>query len=189
MKEPTRPADTGDTATHAAAAQSLRAAIENACQGVRWYLLGMCGNWHEADEAAQQALAKAWARREQFDGRSDARTWIFAIARNHWLDEMRKRKRAPRTEPVETVADNLSVTDDPAAGLEQDELARAVAEAMASLPAEQREAVSLRESGALTFAEIARTLDVPVATVKSRVRAGLARLAEKLRPYHRELSS
>lgn len=181
--------DAGCTETHDSAARRLRAAIQDACQPIRWYLLGMCGNWHEADEVAQQALAKAWARREQFDGRSDAKTWLFAIARNHWLDELRKRKRAPTHEPMDTVHDNLAVTDDPAAGLERAELIQAIAHAMDSLPPEQREAVSLRESGALTFAQIAETLGVPVPTVKSRVRAGLAGLAEKLRPYHRELQS
>ena len=61
--------------------------------------------------------------------------------------------------------------------------------AMTSLPPEQREALAMRESDGLTFIEIARLLDLPVATVKSRVRYALTKLANELRAFAPEQAS
>lgn len=69
------------------------------------------------------------------------------------------------------------------------ELIVAITAAMEKLPAEQREALALRESGGLTFRQIAETLGVPTPTVKSRVRYALLKLADELKPYARELES
>ena len=63
------------------------------------------------------------------------------------------------------------------------ELAAAVAAAMEKLPALQREALALRESDGLTFRQIAELLGIPAATVKSRVRYALSKLADKLKPF------
>ena len=49
---------------------------------------------------AQDALLKAWRKRASFDGRSDVRTWIIAISRNHWLDCVRRKRCRPTTEPM-----------------------------------------------------------------------------------------
>lgn len=168
--------------------QRLRAEIAACCHSVRCYLLAMTGNWHEADEAAAEALAKAWQKRHLFDGRSQARTWIFTIARNHWRDEIRKRKRRPKWQDMQDIPETaLAIEADPAEGLDRAGLKEAITQAMASLPEEQREAIALREGQALTFREIGEMLDVPLATVKSRVRYGLEKLAEKLASYRKEL--
>jgi RNA polymerase sigma-70 factor (ECF subfamily) len=151
-------------------------------------MLAMTGDWHEADEAAGQILARAWEKRHQFDGRSRARTWIFTIARNHWRDVLRKRKRRPKRQSMaEIPEDLLAVEDDPWNPIDRRELRKAIADAMASLPEEQREALALRESQALTFREIGEMLGVPLATVKSRVRYGLEKLADRLASYRKEL--
>lgn len=67
------------------------------------------------------------------------------------------------------------------------ELAGAVRLAMDKLPADQREALALRESEGLSFKDVAEILDIPVATAKSRVRYALLKLADELRPLQSEI--
>ena len=171
--------------------EAVRAAVTESAPAVRRYFFGMCGDWHRADDLAQGALLKAWHKRDSFDGRASATTWIFAIARNHWRDSLRRRKVRSREGPMdEGLTDAVvAATPTPAAGAARGELARAVAVAVGRLPAEQREALSLRESEGLTFRQIGEMLGIPTATVKSRVRYALTKLAEHLEPFRRDLES
>lgn len=165
---------------------ALRAAMAEAAGFVRRYLFGLCGDWHRADDLAQEAMLKAWARRESFVGHSDARTWLFAIARNHWLDALRRKKAAAVMETMpDMTADTMAGDgrDEPSRVAAAGELRLAVERALSQLPPEQREALALRESDGLSFAQIAEVTQTPLATVKSRVRYGLLKLAELLRDF------
>ena len=169
--------------------ESLRRVMSDIAAALRRYIFGMCGNWSEAEDIAQEALLKAWAKRDSFDGRANPKTWIFTIARNHWRDRLRRAKVRPKEETMqyEPAADNPN--ESPATALGREELAEAIGRAVAKLPDEQREALSLRESEGLTFNEIGQMLGVPTATVKSRVRYALLKLADDLQPYAQELES
>ena len=169
--------------------ESLRLAIVEAAPAVRRYLFGLCGHWHEAEDLAQESLLKAWARRETFDGRAAARTWIFAIARNCWLSGLRSRRVRPQEQPRLEESAHVASSPSPAAAAGRAELAAALEAAMARLPHDQREALALRESSVLTFEQIGRLLEVPTSTVKSRVRYALKNLAEQLRPFAKELEA
>jgi RNA polymerase sigma-70 factor (ECF subfamily) len=174
----------------AAAAHSVRVAIDQAADSVRAYLFGMTANWHDAEDLAQAAMLKAWQKREQFSAQADAKTWIFTIARNHWRDALRTRSRTPGHESMHDGHDiYFAAAANPVEQLQQQELAAALAAAMVALPDAQREALALRESDGLTFPQIASVLDLPVATVKSRVRYALAKLADELRSYREGASS
>ena len=169
--------------------ESLRRVMSDIAAALRRYIFGMCGNWSEAEDIAQEALLKAWAKRDSFDGRANPKTWIFTIARNHWRDRLRRAKVRPRVLAIEYEPASANPNSSPPAAAGRAELAEAIAKAVARLPDEQREALSLRESEGLTFNEIGQMLGVPAATVKSRVRYALLKLADELKPYSRELES
>jgi RNA polymerase sigma-70 factor (ECF subfamily) len=173
-----------------AAAHPVRVAIDQAADSLRAYLFGMTANWHDAEDLAQAAMLKAWQKREQFAAQADAKTWIFTIARNHWRDALRTRSRRPGHESMHDGHETyFAAVASPAEQLQQQELAGALASAMLTLPDNQREALALRESDGLTFGQIASVLDLPITTVKSRVRYALAKLADELRSYQEGASS
>jgi RNA polymerase sigma-70 factor (ECF subfamily) len=167
----------------------MRAALSEAGPAVRRYLYGMCGRWHEAEDLAQETLLKAWRKRDGFDGRADVKTWVFRIARNHWLDRLRRRRVRPLEQSMIAELHTASVASGPLQSAARGELAAAIEQAMGKLPDEQREALALRESEGLTFVQIAVLTNVPAATVKSRVRYALLKLADELKAYKAELES
>lgn len=165
----------------------FRDRLEQIAPAVRRYLFGMCGDWSLAEDLAQEAMLKAWRNRAGFDGRSEVGTWVFAIARNCWLDHLRRRKAAPTMMSVTQDMPLPARHEPPGAGIWRAELSVALSGAMARLPDDQREALSLRESQGLSFTQISQLLDIPVATAKSRVRYALMKLAVELEPFGRHL--
>lgn len=141
----------------------------------------IAGSTRDADDATQEAMIRIVRNIDRFDGRSAFGTWIYRIATNTALDELRKRKRRPQ----------LHVGDDDDGPVEgADAMAHrhvdAVADritietALAELPDEFRAPVVMRDVGDLDYAEIAAALDVPIGTVKSRIARGRRMLVEKL---------
>lgn len=124
----------------------------------------------------------------RFDGRSAFSTWVYRVATNAALDELRRRSRRPvldllpasseRSSPVDAVA--ASLLDD---GVGETATARvALDRALEELSVAQRAAVVLRDVFDLDYAEIAEVLRVPIGTVRSRIARGRAALAQVLEP-------
>jgi len=121
-----------------------------------------------ADDAAQEALVSVARGLASYDGRAAVRTWMYRIAVNAALDEIRRAKRRP---PVADPAalDSRALTSGPdGAAADRDELHRA----LVVVPEEFRTALALRYLMDMEYAEIARVLDVPIGTVRSRISRG-----------------
>jgi RNA polymerase sigma factor (sigma-70 family) len=129
------------------------------------------------EEALNDTMLVVWKRAETFNRQSKVSTWIFAIA-------YRTALKALRTQdvPVDTIADEL-ISDD--AGPEQllsaDQTRATLTRAMEGLSAEQRSVLVLTYFHDLPYAEIARIVDCPVDTVKTRMFHGRRRLRVLLR--------
>ena len=142
----------------------------------------IAGTTRDADDAAQEAMIRVVRNLDRFDGRSAFGTWVYRIATNTALDELRKRKRRPQ---LQVVDDDVLPYREPA-----DEFAHrrvdgvidriAIQAALAELPDEFRAAVVMRDVADLDYAEIAAALELPLGTVKSRIARGRRLLIDKL---------
>ncbi len=141
------------------------------------------GHPEDALDATQEALIAVTRGLHRYDGRSLFTTWLYRVATNAALDELRRRKRRP--EPAELSDERAAPGRAPAGGtspVESTVAARLdVDAALGRLSPEFRAAVVLRDLCDLDYAEIAEVLDVPVGTVRSRIARGRAAIAEQLR--------
>lgn len=132
-------------------------------------------NKSDAEDATQIALMSIVRALPSFDGRARFSTWIYRIATNAALDELRRIRR--RDVPNDdTTFENVSVGDTTNAIDAQMDVSAALAE----IPEEFRVALVLRHIADLDYEEIAIILDVPVGTVRSRLSRGRAQLAALL---------
>jgi RNA polymerase sigma factor (sigma-70 family) len=139
--------------------------------------LTIIGDRAEAEEAAQETLLRAWRYAEGYDPRrGPVSTWLLAIGRNVAID----RARVRRTEPIDPcVLLQLETADqEPPPDERQiaaDEAAR-LRGAIATLPPEQRRALLLAAFFGRTAREIGELDDVPLGTVKTRIRTATLKL-------------
>jgi RNA polymerase sigma-70 factor (ECF subfamily) len=125
----------------------------------------------DALDATQNALIAVARGIGRFDGRSAFTTWLYRVAMNAALDELRRRARRPI--PVETRPEAVA----PRAATDGVEARVDLDAALGAVPVDYRVAVVLRDLCALDYAEIAAVLDLPVGTVRSRISRGRDALA------------
>lgn len=147
--------------------------LVRAYQADVWRLsLHLTNNRAFADDVTQDTFVRVYRFLPRFRGDAKFSTWLFAIARNCALDELRKVKRR------QVLADRAKVeyepsTSEPTSGIE-------VREALAALPLELREAIVLIDMLGESYRDAARVLHVPEGTVKSRVHRARQTLCEAL---------
>ncbi len=138
----------------------------------------LAGNDEDALDATQEALIAIVRGLPRFGGRARFSTWVYRVATNAALDELRRRSRRPAVALLHDSTQPLGAqsSDPAAAALRVD-----IDSALAALPEHFRVAVVLRDVVGCNYAEIAKILDIRPGTVRSRIARGRARLALVLR--------
>ena len=131
------------------------------------------GDNGRAEDAAQETFAAVWrSARSYRSERGSASAWLYAVARHAIIDRARQKREQPAEIP-----DEASGSAGPAERAEDTWLAWRVHSALDQLPERERAVIELAYWSGLSQTEIASYLDVPLGTVKTRTRTGLARLA------------
>ncbi len=148
-------------------------------EGVVNVVYRMCGDAALAEDAAQECFIRAWQHLHSYRPRSAFRNWLYRIATNCAISELRRAK------PMVDVDDH-PLSDDrrgPEASAAQRERAAAVQAAILALPAAGRSTLILREYEGLSYRDIAETLGIPIGTVMSRLNYARRRLRDALAGY------
>jgi RNA polymerase sigma-70 factor (ECF subfamily) len=144
------------------------------------YIFSICrkviGNTEDANEATQEALISIVKNINSFKFSSKFSTWLYRIATNAALDEIRKKSRRPTTEFNEE-----TVTTERKSSLEDEVIDRIdVTTALQALPEEFRIVLVLRDQLGNSYDDIGELLGVPAGTVKSRIARARQKIKEEL---------
>jgi RNA polymerase sigma-70 factor (ECF subfamily) len=145
------------------------------------FVRGLIGDAAEAEDVFHEAFMQVLGERPRFDdpARGSFRAWLYTVARNACLNRLRSRDRGQRAhttpdgEPAPPAADEK---------LERAEASAALDRALEHLPQALGELYRLRAAG-LSYEELARVLDLPLGTVKSRMHELVAQLKKEMRPW------
>jgi RNA polymerase sigma-70 factor (ECF subfamily) len=134
------------------------------------------GDRGRAEDAVQETFASIWRSAGTYrPERGPGAPWLYTVARNATVDRSRERIKTPSEVP-----DEATNEPGPAEQTEQNWLTWRVHSALQELPEREREAIALAYWSGLSQSEVAEHLGIPLGTVKTRTRSGLARLAELL---------
>lgn len=148
----------------------------------------------ETEDLAQQTFVQAWKAAARYRPTARFSTWLFTIARNLCLNEIRRRSRHPAESidaPLETDhgAVGRDYEDRRGPGVEEQvligELTLRIDEALSDLPESQRTAILLFREQDLAYEDIAAVLGVSVSATKSLIHRGRETLKARLKPYLR----
>lgn len=132
-----------------------------------------------ADDLAQETLLKVWRKAKLFDpSKASASTWIFTIARNLRIDAARRAAKPPLDPDDPTFHPPEEPQGDVV--VERRERDQQISAAFASLPANQHEVVRLHFMEDAAHSEIAERLNLPLGTVKSRLRLAFEKIRKEL---------
>ena len=140
------------------------------------YVATLLGDRGAAEDVTALAFERAYRKRKSFDAaRGTERSWLFGIARNAALDELRRRKRS-----ATLVTEPAAVQPAPDEELERTLRRAAVRTALAALPPRDHELIALKFHAGLDNAEIADVLGVSVSNAGTRLHRALTKLREIL---------
>ena len=151
------------------------------------------GQRADAEEVVIDAFAQAWREAPRFEAhRGSVAGWLTMIARSRALDLVRARSRRERitaTAAAERPEESPGLgawRTDPAGSYDLGERRQQVQQALQTLSPPQRQAIELAFYEGLSQSEIAERLNEPLGTIKTRVRLGMQKLREYLRPFYFE---
>lgn len=157
------------------------------------FALSLAGDRSVAEDLVQDTYLRAWRSFSTFAVGSDCRAWLFKICKNRFFDLCRRRRRRPRSEDLDAIQPTI---EDPIYELRRDLarrlrgerpdpdlLAGEVNAALAEIPEEFRIPILLCDLDEMPYREIARRLEIPLGTVRSRIARGRALLRTSLAEY------
>jgi len=135
----------------------------------------------DAEDVTQDVFVQAWRQASRFDTtRGNVAAWLLTMARSRAIDLIRRRRVRPQPGADDVVVETKDTSSAPDVQFEWAQRAETIQEAMGALPLLQRLAIELAFFEGLTQAEIAEQLEVPLGTVKTRIRQGLLKLRDRL---------
>ena len=150
---------------------------------VKGYLIKIGTSGELAEDLAQETLLKVWRKAKLFDSsKASASTWIFTIARNLRIDAARRASR-PTIDPDDA---SMAPEEEPLADeiIERGERDKKIHASFSSLPANQLEVVKMHFIEDATHSEISERLNVPLGTVKSRLRLAFQKIRKDIGDLH-----
>lgn len=143
----------------------------------------MLSSHEEAEDIVQETFVRVYQHRQSFNFQHCLSTWIYTIGLNLARNELRKRKRFKFQEISEMQGNEKELSVDPKL---PSRLPEVLGDAIEALPKKYREAFLLRDMEEMPYEEVAKVLNVPLGTVKSRVNRARLMLRDKLRPRMEE---
>jgi RNA polymerase sigma-70 factor (ECF subfamily) len=157
------------------------------------FCLRITGDPDDAAECTQKTFIKVHQKIESLNSPDAFKSWIYRIALNQCRDELKRKSRfrflrfgSNNDDSEETFGnanepETLDMNDNPEIGIHQSQLKTILEKALLKIPADQREVVVMKELQQFTFSEIAKVLDIPESTIKSRLYNGLRALQKILK--------
>jgi RNA polymerase sigma-70 factor (ECF subfamily) len=142
---------------------------------LRAFAASLSGSVTLADDVVQDTLLRAWSNSDKFQEGTNLRAWLFTILRNTYYSHYRKRAREVQDSDG-LYAGRLAVAGDQVSHLELADFRKA----LAKLPPEQREALTMIGATGLSYEEAAEICGVAIGTIKSRLNRARTKLAELL---------
>lgn len=158
--------------------------FEHFAPRLKAYLMKAGATAGAAEDFAQDAMLTVWRKADLFDaGRASAATWIFTIARNRRLDVLRRDARQPPSPEIDLAPPEPDRPDDLLCAAAD---AARLEAAMTRLSADQVEVLRMAFFQDNPHSEVARRLQLPLGTVKSRIRKAMITLRQMLEPAQGE---
>lgn len=143
----------------------------------------MTHNHSDADDLSQDTFIKAFENLRKFKLGTNFRSWLYRIAVNLCIDNLRHKKRFPENNLDDQEKMLPNQDPDPQIQIESSELMKSIMAAVNSLPEKQRIVVILSEIEGLKLKDIAETIKCPESTIRCRLHYARKKLQEKLRDY------
>ncbi len=142
----------------------------------------MCGQRTTAEDAVQEAFLSLWRSGARYDRtRGSVRTWVLGIVHNRAIDALRRGTVHERRRVDDAgITERVEAPERTEVEVARRDEAREIRSALEGLPQEQSQVIELAYFGGFTHTEIASLLEIPVGTIKGRMRLGLDKMRVQL---------
>jgi RNA polymerase sigma-70 factor (ECF subfamily) len=161
--------------------ESFEKAIKPLIPELRNYAYKRMHNWDDAHDLVQETLTKAFCYMGAFEEGTNFRAWLYRILINISIDQFHKTERAPKT--VDFADLEFCLTGSPS---KSQDFSLEVKQALDKVPEDFKKVLLMSDLEDWTYAEIAKRLDLPVGTVRSRLFRGRKIMKRELGDYVRE---